>query len=239
MWILVSTALVCIPGYCLCKNGRALDATINHGASPPGTLVSITISQPPSAQIYGFSVGHSFAPSVGVSAGYRLTGPKEGEVRLHEYGIGFGLGIPLVRHGFPFEVSVVGSGSFMTASGLPDFVFYSGHGYVAGLRVGRAIPLGSRFGVGVAGAFYRTFSSSALTFHKEEVEEHETSSSIYYLSLLVSVDSHIAVSPEITFGKNLSDPGVTIIIRESITFKVDVADVDGTTTVTYSFGLIF
>jgi len=220
------------------RHGGILASSSSKTSHPSPTLISATVCLPEGATVSSFGVGHAITPSIGIGANYTLTVPKQGDVMLHQFGGGLSIGVLLVRHGFPIEMSVVGSGSFMIASGLPIGVSQTGQGYTVGLAFRRSLLLSNNVRVTATVTPLWTSWSSKLSIDGREIDREVSKRNLWNANFSIGIRDLVSLTPDITFGENIWDPGVSLMILNSVSLRADVAHNDGRTTPSFSIGLV-
>ena len=215
------------------------DAAAAPSLAPPSRqrgLTVVSISLPENAVLLGIGWVVPLKPSGAVNINYTLTIPKNSSVKLHQFGLGLGIGLLSARQGFPLDIMPIGTANFMIGSGLPEKVSTNGYGYVIGVTIGKSLSVGNNIRIGATYTPLWTSSSSTLSVRGSGSDKQGSSKGLHNTTLSLMIHDLISLTPGVTFGKNLWNPGVALMIRNSVQLGADVAFIDDKKIPSFSVG---
>jgi len=227
IWILIAA---------ISQRGDAVAATSPPPSSRQPGLTVVSLSLPENATLVGIGWVVPIKPSGAVNINYTLTIPRNSSVKLHQFGLGLGMGLLSARQGFPLDIMSMGSANFMIGSGLPEKVSMNGYGYVIGVSLGKSFLVGNNMRMGAAYTPLWTSSSSTLSVRGSGADNQRSTRELQNVTVSLTIHNLISVTSGVTFGKNLWNPGIILMIRNSVQLGADVAFIDDKKIPSFSVG---
>lgn len=216
-------------------------STVNTATAVAGNrpvMLTMSLSMPDNARIFGLRIGGSVSPSLGIAGSYLMVVPEDSDVRLFELGFGLDLMILSMRRGSPFNISLLGQSSLMLSSGLPRDVLLIGGSVTGGITLGRTTLVSDRVAFGYSLGPRWNSSVTSIYVNNTVVQEEKSHQTLLAATINVILIDFLAIALEGTFGEDLVNPGVAITLFQRLTMKFDVARCNGRDIPTVAIGVI-
>ena len=84
-----------------------------------------------------------------------------------------------------------------------------------------------------------TFSYSNLVAHSHSFDEQQSNKFLFSIGVTLVIANGFILTPDITLGEHLWDPGISFVISNSALIRAEVANLNNKTIPTFTIGWIY